>query len=143
MLATRARSRLPAGSVALLFVILACTFAATGCSSEGEPFVPNIDAHRIVLQNAKSSFEVFLDTDKHRAPLEAFFQATASAQKRADLLSAWAAVPKLAEEGAAFLTENVFDAAEKDGDWPEDPPDEKASFVDGTRDAVTAFLAGE
>lgn len=141
MLTSMARRR--AGPFAVLLFLLPCVLSATGCGCEPEPIVPNVDAHRIVFQNAKSSFEVFLDPDTHRAPLERFLEGTQNAQTRRDLSQAWAAVPELAAEGVTFLEENVFESAREDGDWPSDPPDEKTSYVDGTRDAVTAFLAEE
>ncbi|MHC5009609.1 MAG: hypothetical protein ACYTG6_01525 [Planctomycetota bacterium] len=131
------RRRVTSGVVFVL--VLPFMLSTTGCPGP-DPIVPEVDAHRIVFQNARSSFEVFLDADTHRAPLETFLEQTRGAQTRRDLSQAWSAIPELAAEGAAFLEENVFESAQEDGDWPSDPPDEKSSYVDGTRDAVTAFL---
>ena len=119
-------------------ILLLAALLVAACCSTDEGMPTDNTARRIVREHTSTHFEVELDATDDKAALDAFVAKTKDAKTRADLMTAWAAVPSLKAKGKILA--NAFEDAEEDGAWPGTA--NGADYVGGVHDAIGEFLGG-
>ncbi len=135
------QSRFRAVAVVAFLCLLACSM--TACCSKGGLGPVEVTAYEKVRQHAWNAMAFHFDRESDTDPLRQFLGDSADADDRQELIGIWRGIDPLGSDHPDLLQHNVFDKAMAEPGWPDEPVDEKAVFVAGTRDATADFLAGD
>ena len=119
-------------------MLLLAALLGVACCAPDKGILADTSARRIVHEHTASHIEVELDPADDKAALEEFVAKTRSAGTRAELVTAWAAIPSL--KAKRDVLANAFKDAEEDGSWPAAVAE--ADYIGGVRDAIAEFLSG-
>ena len=120
------------------FCLFVCSMSA--CSPQPGTGPVDVTAYEKVRQHASNAIAFQFDRDADAVPLRRFLDDSADAFDRRELIRIWRAIDPLGVDHPDLLQIGVFDKAMAEPDWPDEPVDEKAVFVAGTRDATDEFL---
>ena len=135
-----ARLRCKFRTVAALAFLCLFVCSMSACSSDGGMGPINVTAYEKVRQHAWNAIAFQFDRQADAVPLRRFLDDSADAHDRQELIRIWRAIDPLGADHPDLLKKGVFDKAMAEPGWPDEPVDEKAVFVAGTRDATDEFL---